>query len=193
MITHSIVMRSKTGTVRVIETEHYLQAQDRGGAGLRGLRPRPADDAGAGGRALGQRPLLALARPRRGARARDQPAHRPAGGGRPDPGRARRRARRRAGVHRSRGCATRCPTRRICTTSTARCERLADAVAGRRAGRPARRLRRRRRDLARAARALSAGGRRPASRSTCPIACARATAPTRRRSSASRRRAAGWW
>jgi len=25
MITHSIVMRSKTGTVRLIETEHYLQ------------------------------------------------------------------------------------------------------------------------------------------------------------------------
>jgi fructose-1,6-bisphosphatase II / sedoheptulose-1,7-bisphosphatase len=25
VITHSIVMRSKTGTVRVIETEHYLQ------------------------------------------------------------------------------------------------------------------------------------------------------------------------
>ena len=29
VITHSIVMRSKTGTVRVIETEHYLQAQGR--------------------------------------------------------------------------------------------------------------------------------------------------------------------
>ena len=29
VMTHSIVMRSKTGTVRVVETEHYLSARPR--------------------------------------------------------------------------------------------------------------------------------------------------------------------
>ena len=44
-------------------------------------------------------------------------------------------ARRRAGVHRSRGCATRCPTPRICTTSTARSSGWPTPWSSRRAGR----------------------------------------------------------
>ena len=192
VITHSIVMRSKTGTVRVIETEHYLQRKAEVVPEFVSLSA-PAAMPGAGRRALGQRPLLALARARRRARARDLPA----------PRRCRRwsaaswpargvAARRRAGVHRA--AAARRPARPVASARPRPRGRAPGRCGGRRrAGRPARRLRRRRRHLGwRCSRAICRRSA-AASRSTCPTACAKATAPTRRRSSASPRRAAGWW
>ena len=45
VVTHSIVMRSKTGTVRVIEAEHYLQRKTCGRAALRAPEPGAWRDA----------------------------------------------------------------------------------------------------------------------------------------------------
>ena len=187
-------MRSKTGTVRVIEAEHYLQRKTEAVPDFAGLsaswrRCRPAAGASSARSAAA---AGAGATTTRRWRWRS-PAHRAAGDRRPHAGRARRRCRAACRLPRSRGCATRCPTRRISATWTRAAERLADAVA---AGEPIghlRRLRRRRRDLgwrcSRATCARSAATRRdlragPAARGLRP--------QPRRRSCGSRRRAPRW-
>ena len=131
-----------------------------------------------GGRAVGVRPALALARRR---------SRRPGG----DRRAARRCPKSSGGCWRSaasistmrrvssrRGCATSCPIRRICATWSAAVDRLVARGARRRDDRRLRRLRCRRRDLGGAAAALLRGGRRRRVGSMSPTACAKATART---------------
>ena len=171
--THSVVMRSKTGTVRYVEAKHDFHAQ----AALRAARPLDARSTAAGRRMDGTAspiaapPFLGVERSVcgrrwrvRGARrqygAADRGAARAAGDRRAAAGAARRRPRRGAALSRA-APARAAPGPGASARHGAGRRPPRSRDPRRRDDRRLRRLRRRRRDLGGAAAAVFRGGRRP--------------------------------
>ncbi len=159
-MTHSMVMRSKTGTVRIIEAQHNFEPQEPAGrAALIHARRRTRTLPWR--RMLAIRAALAAARGRRSRRAGAGAALRPAGDHRPPAGVARRRGRSRPSASSRRRCAISCPTRRAFSDMDKAVARIVHAVTPWRGDRRLRRLRRRWRDLGGAHSALPRRRRRP--------------------------------
>ena len=199
-LTHSVVMRSKTGTVRYVEAQHDFTrkeqispaspiARSRADPMDRWARRRIGRESGrVGGRTT--RGFLGVERSVCGRRWRVAAAATcgaaaaiaerlaAARDRRAAAGAARRRPRRGAAVSSRRACATSCPIPSHLRDMDRAVERLVARDPRRRDDRRLRRLRCRRRDLGGAAAAVLRGGRRRRSGSTCPTGCARATART---------------